>query len=570
MRRTDGGGGDDPGTGLTVNPTFLSFNQVGGIQPPSQIVTVNITAADAAFVFAGVPVGSPIPNWLSLSWSSLSNPAQLQVSILGNALTTGVHNVTVRIAIARADQSLIAYRDVPLTLNVMSLGTPGTTSGSLDGSFGSGGISAFHGYSGLNSAGQATAVDSMGRILVTGYTISGTANMALWRFTTTGALDTSFGSVGYVTYNRAAGGFSGDYGNAIAIDESNPSNPKILVAGHGRDASENDDDLVVWRYNSNGTLDATFNGDGIFVLSDVAGIDVDAATAIALDNNGNIVVVGRSISALGDSDLIVLRLTPTGALDTTFAAPNGYVIVNHTAFDDSNDYGNAVKIVPGSGQILVAGSSGNAFSARDMVVWGFTSAGTLDNSFGVDYNNNGTRGFIRHDGATGANSDDVGNALTLDSFGNIIVAGSSYLANGSDMVIWRLTPDGAALDTSWGGEYDGIGGRDGYVRYDRAGGNDAATGVAVDGQDRIIAAGHTSANGDSDVTVWRYTDDFGTLDTTFGNGGVAFADTAPATRTDNDLAFGMTLDGNGKILATGRSFINGATSIDMTLYRFLP
>lgn len=139
------------------------------------------------------------------------------------------------------------------------------------------------------------------------------------------------------------------------------------------------------------------------------------------------------------------------------------------------------------------------------------------------------------------------------------------------MVIWRLTSDGDTLDTSWGGDYDGIAGRDGYVRYDRAGGNDAATGVAVDGSNRIIAAGHTSANGDSDVTVWRYTDDTGTLDSTFGNNGVSFADTAPAARTDNDLAFGgITIDGNGKILTTGQSFINGATSVDMTIYRFLP
>src|SRR2546427_290790 len=103
--------------------------------------------------------------------------------------------------------------------------------------------------------GCAVAIDSSGRIVVAGASYNGTNHDdAAVRYTTSGSLDTTFGSGGKVT--TAIGG-GDEWGSAVAIDGSG----RIVVAGTSDNGTGNDDFAVV-RYTTSGSLDTTFGSGG--------------------------------------------------------------------------------------------------------------------------------------------------------------------------------------------------------------------------------------------------------------------------------------------------------------------
>ena len=95
--------------------------------------------------------------------------------------------------------------------------------------------------------------------------------------------------------------------NAVVVQ----ANGKIVVAG-SYDYGGGDTDLAVLRYNSDGTLDTTFNGSGYFVRG---GTGADTAKAVAIQPDGKIVVVGTIDWGANDTDAWILRLTSSGSLD---------------------------------------------------------------------------------------------------------------------------------------------------------------------------------------------------------------------------------------------------------------
>ena len=122
--------------------------------------------------------------------------------------------------------------------------------------------------------------------------------------------------------NRANGivqtnfsGHGGDFANAVVIQPDG----KIVVVGNRGDSSSFDDtDMAVVRYNTNGTLDATFDGDGKKVIDLTSGL----ANAVALEPDGKILVGGGADSGTvnNNDNFIVARLLPNGNFDSTFGA----------------------------------------------------------------------------------------------------------------------------------------------------------------------------------------------------------------------------------------------------------
>lgn len=426
-----------------------------------------------------------------------------------------------------------------------------SATGELDTTFNGSGIVVDNNASGLagGDIGNAVTTDSNGRVLVAGSSpnLNGTEDMVIWCYEDNGSLDTNFGSSGYVFHDNAAGGNSDDAGNAMIID----LNGKILVAGESVNSSGNFD-MTIWRYNSDGTLDTTFNGTGYITHDNAAGgSGNDHAESITLDSSNKIIVTGSSRNGGGHSDMALWRYDSNGSLDPTFGT-SGTVTHDSAAGGSGNDYGYSV-IVDDSGKLLVTGYSDNG-SDWDMVIWRYNSNGTLDTTF------SGTGVVIVHN-AGGGSGNDYGRSIVLDNNGKILVTGCSTTAGGDvDMLIWRYDDNGT-LDPSFG--------TSGTVMHDNAAGgsfHDYGVSMTIDTNNKILVTGHsTNATPNSDMAIWRY-DDTGTLDTTLNSSGFITHDSA-AGGSSYDYGLSIAVDSSGKILVTGRSR-NADGNYDMVVWRY--
>ena len=153
-----------------------------------------------------------------------------------------------------------------------------------------------------------------------------------------GSLDLSFDLDGIVTTDI---GTPNDASYSIAIQ----SDGRLVVVGQSNNGSTSYDFTIV-RYNSNGSLDTTFDTDGI-VTTDI-GNNLEVANSVAIQGDGKIVVVGYRFNTLID-DIAVVRYNINGSLDTSFDS-DGIVI---TDIGISSDRANAVTLQP-DGKILVA------------------------------------------------------------------------------------------------------------------------------------------------------------------------------------------------------------------------
>ena len=180
-----------------------------------------------------------------------------------------------------------------------------TAEGSLDPSFDVDGKVVTQIGSGSDAA-TAVVLQSDGKIVAAGYSHNG-ANLdfALVRYNSNGSLDMSFDSDGKVTTPI---GSSDDYAYAVVLQ----SDGKIVVVGYGNTGTNTD--VVLVRYDLDGSLDTTFDGDG--KVTTPIGSSNDYAYAAAIDHGGKIVAVGYSAGA--DADFALVRYigdatTPFGA-----------------------------------------------------------------------------------------------------------------------------------------------------------------------------------------------------------------------------------------------------------------
>lgn len=201
--------------------------------------------------------------------------------------------------------------------------------------------------------GQAVAVQSDGKIVASGTMMDDDASgqISLVRLNQDSTLDTlGFGSNGEGTVTAAVPTFH-YHPSSMTLQ----TNGKIIVVGTTSDLDDLVNDLVVARFNSNGSLDTTFGGSGIVITNFGAnefGKDVD------LQADGKILVVGAS-----SNNQMIVRYNSNGLLDNTFGS-GGKLI---GGINDGSTSTAQVEIQT-DGKILVAGSSaGDAYLARYVV-----------------------------------------------------------------------------------------------------------------------------------------------------------------------------------------------------------
>ncbi len=305
-------------------------------------------------------------------------------------------------------------------------GTVDTTFGTVSGQTRTGKLITTFGSGGDHA--RAVAIDSNDNIVVAGWAeISGQqTDFALARYTSAGDLDTGFDTDGKVNTRFGATNNARQEARAMIIQ----SDGKIVVAGNGGNGS--DQDFLVARYSANGALDTSFNTNG-WTLTAVGSSVSDAAYGVAVDANGNIVLAGETGST-GSLDVAVVRYTSAGALDTTFDS-DGKVT---TAIGSAGERGRAVRI-DANGKIVVAGYSYNG-TDQDFAVLRYNTDGTLDTTFGQDGMDTGDDpdGYVTTAIRTGNNAgDDEAHDMTLDSSGNILLAGFSVASGNADIALAR-------------------------------------------------------------------------------------------------------------------------------------
>ena len=403
-----------------------------------------------------------------------------------------------------------------------------TTAGALDTTFSTDGKLTTDIGSSTDDTAYAVAIDSNNKIIVAG---TNGADFAVVRYTTAGALDTTFDTDGKLTTD--IGSSTDDTAYAVAID----SNNKIIVAG------TNGADFAVVRYTTAGALDTTFDTDG--KLTTDFGSGSEHASGVAIHSDGKIAVGG------GDgSKLLLARYTSAGALDTTFdtdgkVTRDGAPTVAGVAFQSD-------------GKILVASSKGNAFQMDR-----FTTSGSVDED---GYYPGDVRPSLnvaalpehRHDGDVYSRT--VARGLAINSYGRSFVAGTAR----GDFAVASWTTRGGP-----NGDLRQSGGSAGMLHTNIArNAPDVGNAVAIDANGKIVIAGSFASEEGERILLTRLNSN-GTVDTTFATNGFSL----PQTQDDNishvQRALDLTIIADGSILVSGtsegRKFVLMKYSSDGTL-----
>ncbi|MEO8762731.1 MAG: T9SS type A sorting domain-containing protein [Ginsengibacter sp.] len=370
--------------------------------------------------------------------------------------------------------------------------------GSLDDGFGTGGIVTTD--IGDNQYASSVAIQSDGKIVIEGFIDVG---YALLRYNSDGTPDLAFNGTGYKNIDFGAQSVN----NTIVLQSDN----KIIAGSTLFNGTNND--FAVARFNTDGTPDNTFDGDGIQV-TDFAGAG-DTLTSLALQSDGKIVASGYS-SEGGNTNFAIARYNTNGTLDNSFDGDGKKT----TDFGGSNDYASVLEI-QSDGKIIAAGYTVNG-SNTYLASARYNSDGTPDNSFDtdgmlVDHVNEGDTHYT---------------CSVIQGDGKILAAGNTWNGTNYDFAVVRYNTDGS-LDNTFSG--------DGKLTTGFGTTNDYANSIAIQNDGKIVVAGTAGDN----FAVTRYNVD-GTPDNTFDGDGSLTTDIG-----DHDFLNSVAIQNDGKILVGG-------------------
>jgi uncharacterized delta-60 repeat protein len=321
-----------------------------------------------------------------------------------------------------------------------------TTSGSLDSTFGNGGIVVEPENNGGPAFGLAIQTD--GKIITAA---PQQFDLAVTRFNTNGTLDSTFGTGGTSKFRAGTFLFAPVNGGLALLADG-----KIVVAVNS----------VLVRLLTDGQLDSSFGSGGIAPL-------ITGAQTLALLSSGKALVASSFTFDTGG----VSRYNSNGSLDKTFGvvgqSPSFGGVAALVALSDG-------KIILGNTLVSGTASTGGNIP-QGFILTRYNSDGTIDTTFG-------TRGAVVTN-LPGEGFSAVA-ALAVQSNGDIVAAGVTEAKNPafgnepSDFALARYTPNGQ-LDTTFG--------KNGRVTtaFGTNGGNAAAvSALAIQSDGKIVAVGY--------------------------------------------------------------------------------
>jgi hypothetical protein len=349
-------------------------------------------------------------------------------------------------------------------------------------------------------------------------------------------------------------GNSDDEARAIAVDGSG----NVYVTGWSTDSSGYYPDYATMKYDPAGNQLWVQRYDG-------PGNSFDVATAIAVDDSGNVYVTGYSLGSWTYYDYATIKYYPSG--DTAW-------VRRYNGSDYSVDKAVAM-VLDDSGNVYVTGSSDGGWP-------------TYSDYATIKYYPNGDTAWVRRYNGP-ASSTDAATAIAVDGSGNVFVTGYSQGgATFEDYVTIKYYANG---DTAWVRRYNGSGNC-----------TDKPSAIAVDGSGNVFVTGVLCVIGTEDYGTIKYypngdtawvreyngpnaraiaLDGFGNIFVTGGNGAeyatikyypngdTAWVRTYKGTGNYEDIADAIAIDGSGNAYVTGYS-IDSETNYDYATIKYYP
>lgn len=372
-----------------------------------------------------------------------------------------------------------------------------------------------------------------------------------------------------------------------------------------------DNDIVTIKYNSFGVQQW---------VVEYAGLEDDDGNALAVDNAGNVYVVGTSFATATGKDMVTIKYNSSGS-----------VVWERRLLLNLEDHGADIAL-DGSGNVYITGTSTSAGGGADYFTVKFNAAGSplwvarYDNNYDdnaysilvdasgnvyvtgtstntnsdyctIKYNSSGVQQWVsRYNGS--ANSIDIAHEFGMDGSGNIYVTGESVNSSGQrDIVTVKYNNSGVqqwvnvsgfALDDRGydiaedvsgnsyvtGSIYNGFNsdivtlkisptGSQLWNRVENGTGNgsDFGRSIVLDNFGNVYVAGSLSnPTNNFDFALVRYST----------NGGAALSiHTYNAPANGNDQAVSCVADQNGYVYSTGLS-IGSGTGHDYLTLKYQP
>lgn len=313
-----------------------------------------------------------------------------------------------------------------------------------------------------------------------------------------------FASAGGVQQEWVAlynGGYGPDVAGAIVVDGSG----NVYVTGSSVGPGTCNlacVDYATIKYDPSGTQQwaARYNGPAS---------DSDQASAIAVDESGNVYITGSSIGTTWpDYDYATIKYDGSGQQQW---------VARYSGPGSDLDFGNAIA-VDASGNVYVTGASFESDTGFDYAT--------------IKYDSSGQQQWVaRYNGP--ANSDDEAYGIAVDSSGNVYVTGYSAGSGTSN--------DYATV------KYDSFGQQRWVARYDGpTSADDYANAIAIDASGNVYVTGFSDNSGFDYATV-KY-DNSGEQQWVARYNGPA---------NDDDEAGALTVDALGNVYVTGYSVGSG-------------
>ncbi len=400
----------------------------------------------------------------TISFAQLAGDLDLTFGASGHVITDMASSAFVKEVRIQEDGKIVAAgKTITPGLDYDFVVVRYLNDGALDNSFGVEGIQTIDVNADEDNA-TAMEIQQDGKILIAGNTKSLNGyNLCIIRLNQNGTTDTTFADNGFLIYQK-------ENQDGGIRDINLQSDNKIIVAGYFIDSTGTNEDEVILRFNTNGSIDSSFGVSGVFYfLPDEANVK---ANCLAIQTDGKI-LVGGSINDFDTSDFLLARLQTNGNLDSGFNA------VGFSAIDLFESVESLVSIaVQSDGKIIGTGNSLDytSFSGFGLARW--NTDGTIDDSFGISGNLITEFDFDANEG------NDIPMQIALQTDGKIIVAGWRYdFTAGESIALARYLVNGV-LDISFG---------EGGKVLTSLDENANGTSLAIQQDGKIVVGGFTAA-----------------------------------------------------------------------------